>query len=165
MRLVLFIFIPIVCLSFLVEKKGNTYVHCNDLNEIIRCASLDTIWSTDGSPKERFMNSTHYFLRYQVIRDKRVNEVSTSEVFHKVIHTEIIHNLPSPKAGIQLSQKIFSELRKCLNGWSLDSTIQQAAGSVKIKDYMFTNSEDETAVRLSVEKRTPKNYSLILSIY
>lgn len=140
-------------------------MHCSDLNEIIRCASLDTVWMTDGTLKEKVLNRSIYQLRYQVIRSKTVSETLSSEANKKVYHSEVIHHLGSPKLALQQSQSILTQLKTCLDSWELDSAIQQPAGSQKLKDYLFTNSEDETTVRLSVERKQPKNYTVALEIY
>jgi hypothetical protein len=151
--------------SFAMKSEGPVNVDCSNLNEIIRCASLDTVWASDGALKETVFNREVYQLRYQVLGTKRISEVVTSKSNKKVYHLEAFHHINSPSQSIALSHTLLKQLKVCLDSWELDSTVKQAEGSQKIKDYLFTNSEDETTVRLSVSKKLPKSYTVALEIY
>jgi hypothetical protein len=154
-----------VFFSFSLKKEAPIAVQCADLNEIIRCASLDTIWASDGHLKETLLGRNLYQLNFQALRYKGINEVITSERIKKVYHLEAVHHIPSPSQAIILNNTILKHLKVCLESWEIDSNIKQADGNPKIKDYLFTNSEDETTVRLSTSKKSPKSYTVALEIY
>ncbi len=148
-----------------MKKEVPITIRCSDLNDIIRCASLDTVWASDGTLKETVFNRNIYQLKYSALQAKMLNEVVTSESNNKVYHLEAINHINSPTKAIVISNTVLKQLKVCLDAWELDSTVQQPAGSLKIKDYLFTNSEDETTVRLSVSKKMPKCYTVALEIY
>lgn len=165
MKTILFSICIALLFSFAKKSDGLAHVDCSSLNEIIRCASLDTVWASDGTLKETVLNRHVYQLRYQVLSSKRISEVLTSEANKKVYHLEAIHNINSPSQSIAISNAVLKQLKLCLDSWELDSTVKEAEGSQKLKDYLFTNSEDETTVRLSVSKKLPKSYTVALEIY
>lgn len=165
MKTVLFSFSIALLVSLAMKSGGPITVDCSNLNEVIRCASLDTVWASDGTLKETVFNREIYQLRYQVLGSKSISEIVTSKSNAKVYHLEAVHQIKTSAQSIALSNALLSQLRVCLDSWELDSTIKQAASSQKIKDYLFTNSEDETTVRLSVSKKMPKSYTVALEIY
>jgi len=164
-KTILYCICIVLLYSFALKSGGPVNVDCSSLNEIIRCASLDTVWAADGALKETVFNREVYQLRYQVLGTKRISEVVTGKANKKVYHLEAIHHINSPAQSIAMSNTLLNQLKVCLDSWELDSTIKQAEGSQKIKDYLFTNSEDETTVRLPVSKELPKSYTVALEIY
>lgn len=165
MKTILLIICAVLFFSFSMKKAVPIQVNCVELNEIIRCASLDKILGTDGTLSDKVLNRNIYHLYFQAVRNDLVDEIVTSESNNKVYHLEAIHRINSPSKAIVISNTVLKQLKVCLDAWELDSTVQQPAGSQKIKDYLFTNSEDETTVRLSVSKQLPKCYTVALEIY
>jgi hypothetical protein len=164
-KTILFSFSFALLVSLAMKSNGPIAIDCSGLNEVIRCASLDTVWASDGTLKETVFNREIYQLQYQVLSTKNISEIVTSKSNAKVYHLEAVHQIKTSAQSIALSNALLSQLRFCLDSWELDSTLKQAAGSQKIKDYLFTNSEDETTVRLSVSKQLSKTYTVALEIY
>ena len=133
---------------------------CDHLNEILKCASIDVI--TDRIAKDTrdsdFIPAFSPALKLLNSNTELIKKESGKVSYEGYLYAD--------KTMAEI-EKHFSEwhekIKKCLTLWE-DARLKNGDTSLSVPDdYFFTNSEDETTVRLDIIK--DKTYHVRLRIF
>ena len=134
---------------------------CDHLNEIIKCASLDQISERIGTVRD---SSFIPQFRPALLLSKNQDEYIAKQ-YGKVNYT--CYFFITDKNDTKLQQqfvKWHDKLKACLPPWDEARLPNSDSVLVAYPDYFFTNSEDETSVRLDIVQYQHR-YCVRLRIY
>lgn len=122
-------------------------VWCEHLNEFIKCASLDLM--TDRVADTH--NDTTFIEAFTPKLRLALNQTELlAKQYGKVTYTAFLSTDKNMEVSKQNFYKVYKKLNACLPFWE-QTKLKNANPSLSaIDDYFFTNSEDETSVRLDL---------------
>jgi hypothetical protein len=129
---------------------ANDSLWCDHLNEIIKCASLDEITErisnniNDSSFIPAFRPDLHLLNSNTELIKKEYGKVS----YEAYLYAE---EKPNDKLLKHFSES-YEKIKACLLPWEV-ARLKNSDASLSVPDdYFFTNSEDDTTVRLDIIK-------------
>jgi hypothetical protein len=133
---------------------------CDHLNEIIKCASIDII--TDRIAKD-LPDSDFIAPRRPELRLLSSNNEIIKKEYGKVSYEGYLYADQTPAEVEKHFGELYKKLKVCLYLWE-EAKLKNGDQSLTVPDdYFFTNSEDETTVRLDIIK--DKTYHVRLRIF
>jgi hypothetical protein len=143
----------------LVSKSDSLW--CENLNELLMCASLDIVSETVGVKNDTSVNIPKFEPKIYLTTSK---SESVLKLHDKILYEGVFYSATKNDAQFKKQyQSVFEKFHRCLDMWSVDSFENQNKELIFYKDKMLTNSEDETTVKFRVLK--DKLYKLIVTIY
>lgn len=143
----------------LVSKSDSLW--CENLNELLMCASLDIVSEKVGVKNDTSVNIPKF--KPKIYLTSLKNE-SVLKLHDKILYEGVFYSTAKNDAQLKKQyQSVFEKFHSCLDMWSIDSFENQNKELLFYKDKMLTNSEDETTVKFRVLK--DKLYKLIVTIY
>jgi hypothetical protein len=133
---------------------------CDHLNEIIKCASIDEITDRIGNKDSSYINGRRPYLR---LSNAPIEFIQKE--YGKVNYVCYLYTGKEPDKELE-KQFIhwYKKIKDCLSPWEVSRLKNADPYSPTVPDdYFFTNSEDETSVRLDIVK--DKGYSVRLWIF
>jgi hypothetical protein len=148
-------------ISAQIQPKNDS-IWCDHLNEIIKCASMHQI--TDRICHIR-ADSDAIAPFVPMLKLTDAGEETMNKQYGKVNYTAICYTsaILDDKLGIQYESWYYKVI-KCLSPWEVSRLANQDKSITKYLDYFFTNSEDETTLRLDIVK-VPKGYAVRIRIF
>ena len=155
-------------LLFLVAWSSEAYAQtkasiadslwCENLNEIIKCASLDTITDKVGHGSQK--ESQQPFISLAIPSTERVGIRYNKFTYEGVCAISKKYD----KQLLTQYDQWNSKVKKCLHQWEVNRLPNQDKTLTVLQDFFYTNSEDETTVRLDIVK-VKDQYGVRLRIY
>jgi hypothetical protein len=141
-------------------KATEDSLWCDHLNEIIKCASLDEISGRIGKVRDSsYIPQFKPALLLSTNPDEYINKQ-----YGKVNYTCYFFISATNNAKVQQQFSFwYKKLKKCLSLWD-EARFDNADKAFTTKDYFFTNSEDETSLRLDIA-RYGEQYAVRLRVY
>ena len=136
-------------------------IWCEQLNEIIKCVSMDKITPTIG----RESNDTSDIAAFKPkIKLTTTNQELLKRQYKKVSYEGIFYQSKVlDKLTLSQFEAVYQRIKKCLDLWEIARLPNQDPGLKGYQDYFITNSEDETTLRLDIVKQI--GYVIRLRIY
>ena len=133
---------------------------CNNLNEIIKCASIDEITERIGNKDSSYLNGRRPYLR---LSNAKIEFIEKR--YDKVSYVCYLYTGKAPDKELEKQFDFwYKKIKACLAPWEEARLKNGDPYSPDVADdYFFTNSEDETSVRLDLIK--DGGYSVRLRIY
>lgn len=143
------------------QNTTNDSVWCDNLNELIKCASLDVI---NGRVSKPVNDSTFITATTPNLRLSNNSHEIISKQYGKVIYECYFHS--SKTLDKKLEQAFYhwhEKIKKCVEVWE-EARLKNANTTLNVPDdYFITNSEDETTLRIDIFK--DKGYHVRLRIF
>jgi len=161
----LLLILILLCKANLIQAQRLAFTSdslwCDHLNEIIKCASIDEI--TERISRDVRDSSYVAPLRPDLRLTFAPNELIKKE-YGKVSY--MCYLMTGEKTNDNIEKQLswwHKKIKACLSLWD-EARIKNGDLSLTVPDdYFFTNSEDETAVRLDIVK--DNGYHVRLRIY
>ena len=157
-----FWFLLLVACSSVVHAQPRATIAdslwCDHLNEIIKCASLDEITDRVGQGSQE--ESLKPLISLAIPSSELVS-IKYNKFTYEGICTV---SKKQDKLLLSLYDKWNNKVKKCLQLWELNRLPNQDKTLNVWQDYFYTNSEDETTVRLDIV-RVKDQYGVRLRIY
>ncbi|MCW3124437.1 MAG: hypothetical protein JWO03_95 [Bacteroidetes bacterium] len=153
--IVFFAFMPNVSAQKVTAADS---IWCDNLNNIIRCVSMKQIFEPVGKVKDSaYINP--------FVPTARLS-TSDAEVIYKrdgkVSYLANIHSAVNKNDAVTALDVWYKKFKPCLALWE-EVRLTNYDKSISTQDYFFTNSEDETSVRLSIDQKN--GYHVRITIY
>ncbi len=135
---------------------------CDHLNEFLKCASLDEI----GIPVGKDLPDSGTILPFTpLIHLAPATNEKVAREYNKVTYTCYLFSSPVNNSALAAQFDIwYKKLKGCLMPWGLGRFPNEDKALAAYQDYFFTNSEDETCVRIDVLKENGA-YHVRMRIY
>ena len=142
------IFIILSHAVFAQKASASDSVWCDNLENIIRCASLDMILEPVGI---NIADSSHIASFIPRTRLSRSMVEMIGKDHNKVTYMSYLYSAAIPDKNLETHlDKWYKKVKTCLPQWD-DAMLPNADKSLSaFQDHIFTNSEDETSVRLDI---------------
>ena len=149
-RSVLCVVIFVILSNSVFAQKTNVSdsVWCDNLENIIRCASLDMILEPIGIDIHDSSYIASFIPRTRLSRSM-VEMIGKDH--NKVTYMCYLHSAAIPDKNLEAQlDKWYKKVKACLPLWD-DATLPNGDKSLSAyQDHFLTNSEDETSVRLDI---------------
>jgi hypothetical protein len=139
----------------------NDSVWCDNLNELIKCASLDKISERISKP----VNDSAFFAACTpTLRLSNSNHEVINKQYGKVVYECYFYSSEALDKKIEQAFYHWHEkIKKCVEVWE-EARLKNTDTTLNVPDdYFITNSEDETTLRLDIYK--DKGYHVRLRIF
>jgi hypothetical protein len=134
---------------------------CSNLDNIIRCASLDQIVDPVGND---IADSEYIAPLTPLVRLSKSPTEKISKEYNKVNYTCYLYSATKSDKTLEAQyDKWYKKVKSCLTLWE-DAKLANSDKSITdYQDHFFTNSEDETTVRMDIVHRD--GYHVRIRIY
>lgn len=149
-----------------VMAQGNTTdsIWCDDLNNIIRCVSMAQVYEPVGPPSADTSDIAAFSPHVHLTR----TDIETMQRrYKKITYTTDLHSTRGEKNyTLTTMDQWYERFHHCLEGWDT-ARMDNRDPSIDIKDYFITNGEDETTIRISLQKDSAfgSSYHVRITIY
>ncbi|MBS1684560.1 MAG: hypothetical protein JSS76_07400 [Bacteroidetes bacterium] len=137
---------------------------CDNLNNIIRCVSMAQVYepvgprSIDTFDIAPFAPQVHLTTTDSEIMQRRYKKVTYT--------TDLRSTYTDRSLASLIMDQWYEKFKHCLDGWDT-ARIDNRDGKTEVKDYFITNGEDETTVRISLQRDSAfsDGYHVRITIY
>jgi hypothetical protein len=146
----------ILLLAPIISYCQSDSVWCSHLNDFIKIVSTDVL---DSSLVGQYRDCSHAISKYYL------DSTTTIYFFeHKVTVEQLSHRNNSPYTLIRLVEEMYKRIHHCLDSWRMERIENMDNPITKYCDYLLTNGEDETTIRIGIDK-LKSGYYLNIMIY
>lgn len=146
------------------QKRATDSLWCDHLNNIIRCVSMAQIYEPVGVPSADTADIAPFTPQVHLTNTDRE---TMQRRYRKVTYqTDLRSTYGTHEHAAAAMDSWYGKFKRCLDGWDTARIANRDAAD-EIKDYFITNGEDETSIRISLQRDTPfgEGYHVRITIY
>lgn len=142
--------------SVTAQTGASGALWCDHLNNIIRCVSMRQIYEPVGTPSADTLDIAAFAPHTRLTATDRE---SMQRRYKKVTYQTDLQSTSGSMAHAAIAMdQWYARFKGCLEGWDT-ARIANRDQKVTVQDYFLTNGEDETTVRLSIQRDAPPGLS------